>query len=91
MATMVKVTVTQEESEPEEKNEKEARVEVPKPEALESPAPRTEVRTGKRILRTHVCVEMGLLSFKLTSEISPGLWSRFFLREAFKFDNITTI
>ena len=51
--------MTQENSEPEENNEKEARVDVPKPEALESPAPRTEVRAGKRILRTHVCVEMG--------------------------------
>ena len=60
MATMVKVTVTQEESEPEEKNEKEARVDVPKPEALESPAPRIEVKTGERLPWTHVCVALGL-------------------------------
>ena len=59
MATMVKVTVTQENSEPEENNEKEARVDVPKPEALKSPAPRTEVKTVERLLRTHVCVALG--------------------------------
>ena len=57
---MVKVTVTQEDSEPEENNEKEARVDVPKPEALESPAPRMEVKTVERLLRTHVCVAKGL-------------------------------
>ena len=59
MATMVLVTVTQEMSEPEENNEKKARDDVPKPEALESPAPRTDVETGKKVLRTHVCVALG--------------------------------
>ena len=52
--------MTQENSEPEENNEKEARVDVPKPEALESPAPRIEVKTGERLPWTHVCVALGL-------------------------------
>ena len=46
MATM-EVSVTQEMSEPKEDIEKEARDDVPKPEALNSPAPRTDVETGK--------------------------------------------
>ena len=50
--------MTQEMSEPEENNEKKARDDVPKPEALESPAPRTDVETGKKVLQTHVCVTL---------------------------------
>ena len=69
---MLSDTVTQEKTEPEEDNEKEERDDDdPKPEALESPDSRTVVEAD-RCSWTHVCVDLGIDSFKLASEIHQG-------------------